>query len=202
MDSSRRFEELARRKNKLNLISLLLAVLTMLAIVMWVIKSSDSGRPRKRYEGGMYNIGRTVRYDSVIGMTQVDPIVSTRDRFGLSLASVIEHKLVYAEYLNGEKRLPVMGYVSPAGRIVITLSYCEPCRSETFRIDGRSKDKHLVCETCSTVWRLNDLKGLYGGCVYYPPEEIPYVVEGDTIVIDAQILNDWTPREYSDSLEM
>ena len=202
MDNSRRFLELSKKKRKMNFISLLLSVLIMFTIVMWFIKSNNNAPPRKRYHGGTYNVGHSEDYENVIGMTPLKADIVDSKQFELSLDTLIDSKLVYTEYNDAGKRLPVMGYVSPAGRVVMAVSYCEPCRSETFRIDGRSKDKHLVCETCGTVWRLNDLKGLYGGCVYYPPEEIPYTVEGNRVAIEVQILDEWKPREYSDSIEM
>ncbi len=202
MNNPLQFSALSRRRRKWNFIALLLSFLVMATVILGFLATNDRKAPRKRYDGGTYNIGRSQNYESVLGMTPIAAHVASDGMFVIPIDEIIEAKLIYTEFSGHQGRLPIMGYVSPAGRVVMTISYCEPCRSETFRIDGRSNDKHLVCETCSTVWRLNDLRGLYGGCVYYPPEEIPYTVLSGNIVIDPNVLEEWTPRDYSDTIDM
>ena len=86
--------------------------------------------------------------------------------------------------------LPVLAYVAPSGRVVVAISLCEPCRSYSFHISG----SELVCNSCFTRWDLDTLKGVGGGCLDYPPEELTVTVEGDLVRIDQSALEAWVPR--------
>ncbi|MFH1833947.1 MAG: Fe-S-containing protein [bacterium] len=86
--------------------------------------------------------------------------------------------------------LPMLAYVAPSGRLVVATSLCEPCRSWNFHIEGGA----LVCNSCFTNWDLNTLKGISGGCLDFPPEEVNAIVQGDVIEIQQSELEAWTPR--------
>lgn len=86
--------------------------------------------------------------------------------------------------------LPMLAYVAPSGRLVVATSMCEPCRSYQFHIEGND----LVCNTCLTHWDLNTLKGINGGCLDFPPQEVKTVVQGDTVQIQQSELEAWIPR--------
>jgi hypothetical protein len=94
--------------------------------------------------------------------------------------------------ITGGDSLPLLAYVSPAGRLVVATSFCEPCRSDKFHIEGDA----LVCDTCFTRWDLDTLKGVGGGCMDYPPEEVNATVQGDTVTVAAADLESWLPRAY------
>ncbi|MCF6095165.1 DUF2318 domain-containing protein [Microaerobacter geothermalis] len=188
------FMQLAKRRRKNNFIVILLTVLIAVVGITWFITANANNIPRTRYVAGNFNIGQAVKYDSVIPMTAIEHQM-TDQYVTIKLDEVKNRRLIFTEYTNGDFRLPLMSYISPAGRVVVTVSYCEPCRSETFRIDGTTDDKVLICETCGSVWRLNDLKGVWGGCVNYPPEEIPYTVENDIIQVEKTVIENWKPRE-------
>jgi uncharacterized protein len=86
--------------------------------------------------------------------------------------------------------LPLLAYVAPSGRLVVATSMCEPCRSYQFHIEGND----LVCNTCFTHWDLNTLKGVSGGCLDFPPQEVKTVVQGGTIQVQQSDLEAWAPR--------
>ena len=86
--------------------------------------------------------------------------------------------------------LPVLAYVAPSGRIVVAISLCEPCRSFDFHIEGSD----LVCNRCFTHWDLNTLRGVEGGCLDYPPQELQVELQGDLVQIDRAALEAWVPR--------
>ncbi|MFH0916260.1 MAG: Fe-S-containing protein [bacterium] len=86
--------------------------------------------------------------------------------------------------------LPILAYVAPSGRLVVATSMCEPCRSYDFHIEGGQ----LVCNSCFTRWDLNTLKGVSGGCLDFPPEEVITTVQGDVIEIQQSELEAWAPR--------
>jgi hypothetical protein len=94
--------------------------------------------------------------------------------------------------ITGGNSLPLLAYVSPQGRLVVATSFCEPCRSDKFHIEGNT----LVCNTCFTRWDLDTLAGVGGGCMDYPPEEVTAQVQGDTVTVASAALESWVPRAF------
>lgn len=94
----------------------------------------------------------------------------------------------------GGNILPVLAYIAPSGKLVVATSFCEPCRSTTFHLEGNI----LVCDVCFTRWELNTLLGIGGGCFDYPPEELTAEIRGDTVFVPAADLEAWVPRAYQD----
>ncbi len=94
----------------------------------------------------------------------------------------------------GGNVLPVLAYVTPKGRMVTATSFCEPCRSTDFHLDGNL----LVCDVCYTRWDVSTLLGVSGGCFDYPPEEVTASISGDQVTISAPDLEAWQPRAYQD----
>jgi len=92
----------------------------------------------------------------------------------------------------GGNGLPLLSYISPKGNLVVATSFCEPCRGDTFHIDGNA----LVCDVCFTRWDLDTLEGLSGGCMAYPPEEVAAELIADTVFIPNADLEAWTPRAF------
>ena len=86
--------------------------------------------------------------------------------------------------------LPVLAYVSDRGNVIVAASLCEPCSGTAFHVEG----DHLVCNACGTRWSLDGLQGISGGCLAYPPEAIEYTIEGDKLIIDRAVLENWQPR--------
>ncbi len=160
-------------------------------------------RPYESPKGGNFNIGQTQNYEGrKIEMTDVS-LKMENNTAVISLDKLKEDKILYTEY-RGEKKkyygsfdyLPLNAFITPAGRVVLATSICEPCYGDRFFIENTD----LVCVACGTRWRLDDLMGIAGGCVNYPPEEIKYTVEGDKIVIDEATLKNWKPRYFTDEM--
>lgn len=185
------------RRNKKILAGLSIVVALGIAVFMYL------NQPYESEKGGNYNIGRTVNYEGKkFTMTNTKLTVNNGKAF-ISLDALKKDTIIYTEYLENRRKyfmkldyLPLMAYISPAGRVVLTTSICEPCMGTKFSIEG----KELVCGTCGTRWRLNDLMGLMGGCVRFAPEEIKYTVENNQLVIDEAILKNWKPRVYTDEM--
>lgn len=124
-----------------------------------------------------------------LDMTEIKTTV--KDGFlQFSLAEVKSKGLIYCEYQKGGKKIPLTAYVTPKGKLVTAVSMCEPCRSTRFHIEG----KNLVCNACNTIWTLEDLKGISGGCLKYPPDVIVHSLEGDNIKIKEADILAWKPR--------
>jgi hypothetical protein len=89
-----------------------------------------------------------------------------------------------------DNSLPVLAYIAPSGRLVVASSLCEPCHSYEFHIEGND----LVCNSCFTHWDLNTLQGKSGGCQAYPPSELKSTVQGATVSVPTDVLENWLPR--------
>ncbi|GAW93754.1 Fe-S-containing protein [Calderihabitans maritimus] len=170
---------------------LVFGLVAVVGVAWFVMATRDTAVVPRRYEGGTYNIGRSVSYKGqVISMTDIENRVEN-GKIIIPLQEVIDNKIIYTEYTapNGEVKA-VTSFITPAGRVVVAIAMCEPCRSQRFRIE----DNILVCETCGTRWYLNDLRGISGGCPQYPPEELPYEVKEGLIYFDEEIVKEWQPR--------
>ena len=127
--------------------------------------------------------GQTIR------MTDVSVKVEN-GKISIPLDVVIEKKMVRFEYEGNGVNIPLLSYITPAGKVVTAVSMCEPCRSTRFHI----QDKTLVCNACNTEWNLETLKGIQGGCLNYPPDVIPSTIVKNRIQIDEKIVTQWKPR--------
>lgn len=161
-------------------------------------------KPYESPNGGNFNIGETENYNNQkINMTTV-PLKLENGKAFISLNTLKKNKIIYTEY-KGEKRkyygtfyyLPINAFITPAGRVVVAASICEPCYGNKFYIEGSD----LVCVACGTRWRLDDQMGIAGGCVKYPPEEFKYTVQNNRIIIDESALKTWKPRYFTDEME-
>ncbi|MDW7673391.1 MAG: Fe-S-containing protein [Bacillota bacterium] len=192
------FNEKRAKKRKSNrVITFIVILLVFGGIAAFSFANlSTPNKPIMRWDGGNYNIGEEVSYKGqIFGMTDIQLEEIENGVVGFDLATLKSKSLVYADYFynNGAERVPLLAYISPAGRVVAAISMCEPCQSESFHING----SYIVCDTCRSEWLLNDLNGTRGGCLRYPPEEINYnVVDGKIRILEAD-LKAWVPRESS-----
>jgi hypothetical protein len=86
--------------------------------------------------------------------------------------------------------IPLISYVAPSGNLVVATSFCEPCKSTSFHIEGNT----LVCNTCFTKWDLNTLQGVSGGCTAFPPQALTVQNQNGIIVVPTADLESWTAR--------
>lgn len=169
------------------LVSLVIVAIALAGIAYWLIQGRTATNPKiasqTRVVEGIDYVGRTVR------MTDIEAKVKN-GKILIPLDVVMEKKMVRFEYEGNGLRIPLLSYITMAGRVVTAVSMCEPCRSTRFHI----KDKTMVCNACYTEWNLETLKGIKGGCMNYPPEVIPSTVEKDHILIDEKVVLEWKPR--------
>ena len=111
-------------------------------------------------------------------------------KISIPLDVVMEKRMVRFEYEGNGVKIPILSYITPAGKVITAVSMCEPCRSTRFHI----KDKSLFCNACNTEWNLETLKGIQGGCLNYPPDVIPSTLVQNQIQIDEKIIAQWKPR--------
>jgi hypothetical protein len=168
------------------LVSLVLVAFVLGGVAYWVIRGGTSARsnvPAQKVTGRVDYTGQT------ISMIDIQAKVEN-GRISIPLDVVMEKKIVRFEYEGQGLKIPLLSYVTLAGRVITAVSMCEPCRSTRFHI----KDKTLVCNACNTEWSLDSLKGIRGGCIDYPPEVIPSTVEKGRVLIDEKVVLNWKPR--------
>ncbi|MDI6915656.1 MAG: DUF2318 domain-containing protein [Desulfitobacteriaceae bacterium] len=138
------------------------------------------------------SIGQSVSYSpgQQLQQTVVPNTVENGKVTVASLSNLKQSKFVWTEYKANGKDVPLTAVVQPNGKVVVAVSYCEPCKGKTFHITGNK----IVCNTCGTEWDLQTFKGISGGCQAYPPDALTYSVEGDNLVIPQTVLDSWTPR--------
>ncbi len=161
-------------------------------------------RPYESPNGGNYNIGEAQNYKGQkIEMSTVSLKVES-GKAVIPLDTLKDKKIIYTEY-RGEKRkyygtfdyLPLNAFITPAGRVVLAASICEPCYGNKFYMENTD----LVCVACGTRWRLDDLMGIGGGCVNYPPEEFKYTVKNNRIIVNEADLRNWKPRYFTSEMQ-
>ena len=99
-------------------------------------------------------------------------------------------KIVYWDYNQNGKKVPLMAYVTPSGAVKMAVRICEPCNGFSFHIEG----KEIVCDVCGTRWELETLKGTAGGCQGYPPDLLQSTIEGGKITVDEAKVTSWKAR--------
>lgn len=64
--------------------------------------------------------------------------------------------------------------------IHVLANVCPPCGSVGFDLE----DAELVCQSCGTTFDAETGEGIFGGCVNYPKESVPYELRGNQIVMN------------------
>ncbi len=108
----------------------------------------------------------------------------------IPLDVVKEKKFVKFDFVSQNSTIPLLAYLTEDGKVVTAISLCEPCDSKSFHIKGSD----LICNSCGTMWDLNNLEAISGSCGKYPPDPIPSKVVGNEIQIDEYLVTGWTRR--------
>ncbi len=108
----------------------------------------------------------------------------------ISLADVVEKKMVGFTYEGKTKKVEMMAYINPQGKLVTSVAMCEPCNSKSFH----SESQDLVCDNCGTRWNFSTLEGISGTCQKYPPDPIPSEIAGGEVRISKKLVDGWKLR--------
>ncbi|MEW6398272.1 MAG: Fe-S-containing protein [Bacillota bacterium] len=164
-----------------------------------ILMAGNRDTPGRAAQGESYRLAPR-RYDPGVSTGQTEIVPEFRDgKIYVDLATVEEKGIVWFKIPDQPVRLPngssfdylpVTVFVAPSGRVVAAVSFCEPCSGTSFHIRG----DRLVCNVCGTQWRLEDLKGVSGGCLLFPPDQVNYRVGGGRLILDEQELRSWKPR--------
>lgn len=112
------------------------------------------------------------------------------DFIAISLADVTEKKMVAFTYEGKTKKVEMMAYINPQGKLVTSVAMCEPCNSKSFH----SESQDLVCDNCGTRWNFTTLEGISGACQKYPPDPIPSEIVGEEVRISKKLVEGWKLR--------
>lgn len=177
----------SNKKNSNTMVIVAAAVLVAIGIVGFIFANKSDPYSSKNLK----NVGSVSYQGQTIQMTEVTNIVEN-GKVKIALADITSAKIIYTEYTNGTKTLPLTAFVTPTGNIVAAVSICEPCRGYKFHIQGND----LVCNQCATRWTLDGLVGISGGCMQYPPDKLNYEIDGSGkyLIIDEQEVINWQPR--------
>jgi uncharacterized membrane protein len=128
---------------------------------------------------------------SVAGQQMFDtPSRLENGKIILPLDLVKEKKFVAFHYQMSNNIVPLLAYVSGEGKIVTAISMCEPCNSQRFHIKG----DELICNSCGSKWKVDNLEAISGSCSKYPPDAVPNSLVGNEIQIDEQLAATWQRR--------
>ncbi len=189
MNSETKREKLLRQKKKISNWKIIVIILVAAALPLsWLIFKESPQAESSRLTATQ--VMERVNYQNQpVSMTKVDATVQ-KGAVEVSLDLVKNNKLVSFEYSRPDGRIPLLAYITPAGKLVTAVSVCEPCRSTRFHIEG----DHMVCNSCFTRWDLETLKGISGSCLKYPPDTLPHEVQGERLRIKELDIKNWKPR--------
>ena len=176
-----------KKKSPWFFISLIVIAVVLGGVAFWIIHGKTTANPKIASQQKVMD--RVDYAGQTISMTDIVAKVE-KGKISIPVDLVKEKKVVRFEYEGNGVKIPLLAYVTLAGRVVTAISMCEPCRSTRFHI----QDKTLVCNACNTEWNLETLKGIQGGCLNYPPEVIPSTVEKDRVLIEEKVVLGWKPR--------
>ena len=177
------------KKSKAGLYSIVGIVAVLVIIGSYFAFGSD--KPSASVNAAA-DAGQKVNYSSTgkLEQTVLESKVENGKEIVATLSTVKEKKFIRTEYKANGKRVPLTAFVQPDGKVMVAVSFCEPCKGETFHITGNT----IVCNVCGTVWDLQTLKGISGGCLTYPPQALTYSLNGDNLEIPQATLDTWAPR--------
>ena len=107
----------------------------------------------------------------------------------ISLKEVAEKRVVRFFDPENQQTVPILAYVTPAGRLVTAMSLSENCRSTDFYLEG----ENIHCANCPSYWNASSLEA-YACCQKFYPDPIPSTVLGDEVRIEASTVRKWQAR--------
>lgn len=133
--------------------------------------------------------GGPVTADIPMAAIQVE---QTDDGLTVPLSEVTSKRNVGFTYTKDDgTEVALIAYVKPSGKLLVAVSYCVPCKATSHTM---SADGTMTCGSCGTKRDIETSIGISGACKLYPMDELPVVVDGDTIAIEKSVLENWTEQ--------
>jgi len=187
-ESESKREKLLKTEKKFPFVKIVVVLLAVAIPLAWFFLKSGSEADAGSAAGTQ--VMQKVNYSGQnIRMTTVEAVAGS-GYLDIPAQIVQDRKIVYFEYSKNGKKVPLMAYITPSGKLVTAISMCEPCRSTKFHIEG----DEMVCNACGTRWTLEKLQGVSGGCLAYPPDVVAHALEGGKVKIQDALVLAWKPR--------
>lgn len=87
-------------------------------------------------------------------------------------------EIILTTYRDAEY-LPLVIIHTPKGKTMSGIRVCEPCSGFSFSI---VQGKYLSCDTCGTLWDIETLQGVSGGCLNFPPPRLTTGLMGGVVI--------------------
>jgi len=200
-------DKVMQKKAKLSstsiLILLIIGAMAAVGIFIWRSGDPDTKQVKPPKQVPRVAVSGPVDYtEARVDMKRVD-YKTAGDNVILSLADIEKNKFVRFDFHSkklsvrqrnfaGKPVLPVMALIVPSGKLMVGVSYCEPCRSTTFHTE---RDISLTCNVCGTKWDLESLLAWSGACMPFPPDEVKVAVKDGKVLIPKGYLESWQPRK-------
>ena len=107
----------------------------------------------------------------------------------VSLSEVRDKRVVRFYDPENIQDIPVLAYVTPAGRLVTAMSISETCHSRDFYLEG----ENIHCANCPSYWNASSLEA-YACCQKYYPFPIPSTILGDELRVAIEDIRSWQAR--------
>ena len=178
------------KKGKAMLYSMV-GIVGVIIIIASYLAFGNSDKPSASVNAAA-NAEQKVNYspNDKLEQTVVESKVENGKELVATLSMVKEKKFIRTDYKANGKTVPLTAFIQPDGKVMVAVSFCEPCKGDSFHISGNK----IICNTCGTTWDLQTLKGISGGCQTYPPQALTYSLNGDNLEIPQAILDAWAPR--------
>ena len=161
----------------------------LFAFFLWIFFSHLPGQPNP-VVAKQPDIALPVAYaGDPIQQTMITAEIRNGDVI-IPLPVLLDKKLVAFDYAGEKTKIPLMAYINSTGKLVTAFRFCEPCNSETYRIESGQ----LCCGNCETRWNIDNLEGIQGTCMKFPPNPIPSTVNGNEIHISEALIKGWKTR--------
>ncbi len=178
-----------KEKNQSSIIIALSLVLVAVLVSSVYVLFSRSGERKGKSSQAIVS-SKTNFFPEYVEMVPIESKLE-KGNIVISFDDVKKNKLVSFKYQGKNGSIPLLSYITPSGRLLTAVSMCEPCRSTTFHFES---DKTITCNACGTKWELENLKGVSGACLNYPPDEIPNKVQNGQVLIEEAKVASWKPR--------
>lgn len=190
-DRSEKNQKFTQPKKSKAMLYSLVGIVAVIILISSYLAFGNSDKPNTS-ANAVADTGQKVNYSPTdkLEQTKVVSKVDNGKAVIATLTTVKEKKFIWTEYKANGKRVPLTAFIQPDGKVLVAVSFCEPCKGEFFHITENT----LVCNVCGTVWDLQTLKGISGGCLTYPPQALTYSLNGDNLEIPQAVLDAWVPR--------
>ena len=107
----------------------------------------------------------------------------------VSAIELREHRIIRFFDPESVQTVPIIAYLTPAGRVVTAMSISENCRSTDFYLEG----ENIHCASCPSYWNASSLEA-YACCQKYYPDPLPSTILGNEVRMESAAIRSWQTR--------